>query len=143
MSLKKLGQKAKKVNIQLLALKEAQANSELIAELNRQQLTVGENSKGQDVGKYVSPRYAQFKKRIGSQAPSGIVDLKLSGNLYEKIKVGILPTQILINSLVDYSKYQVKRYGKEIFNLQDDNWEEIEFKVLIETRKKYIKSIGL
>lgn len=143
MSLKKLGQKAKRINIQLLALKEAQANSELIAELNRQQLTVGENSKGQNVGEYVSSRYAQFKKRIGSQAPSGIVDLKLSGNLYAKINAVITPTTINISSTVPYDIYQEKRYGKEIHSLQDQNWEEVEFKVLIGTRKKYLKAIGL
>lgn len=126
-----------------LALKEAQANSELIAELNRQQLTVGENSKGQNVGKYVSPRYASFKKRIGSQAPSGIVDLKLSGNLYKKIQAKITPTTITIASTVPYDIYQEKRYGEEIHKLQDQNWEEIEFKVLVETRKDYLKAMGL
>ena len=143
MSLKKLGQKAKRINIRLLALKEAQANSELIAELNRQQLIVGENSKAQDVGQYVSSRYASFKKRIGSLAPSGVVDLKLSGNLYKGIKATITPTAITIKSDVDYDKYQERRYGETIHDLQDQNWEEVETKVLLDTISKYIKTMGL
>ena len=53
MSLKKLGQKAQRINIRLLALEEVKANSGLIAELNRQQLTVGENSNGQNVKKAI------------------------------------------------------------------------------------------
>jgi hypothetical protein len=142
-SLKKLGQKAERINIQLLALKEAQANSELIAELNRQQLTVGENSKAQDVGQYVSPRYASFKKRIGSQAPAGVVDLKLSGNLYKGIGAKVTPTLIEIKSTVPYDIYQEKRYGDTIHKLQDQNWEEVETKVLVGTIKKYVKLMGL
>jgi hypothetical protein len=126
-----------------LALKEAQANSGLIAELNRQQLTVGENSKGEDVGIYKSPRYAAFKRRIGSQAPGGVVDLKLSGDLYKGIKATVAPTTITIKSEVPYDKYQERRYGKEIHDLQDQNWEEVETKVLVGTIKEYIKFMKL
>jgi len=143
MSLQKLAQKAKRINIMQLALKEANANSELIADLNRQQLIVGENGNGQDVGVYKSKRYASFKKRIGSIAPSGIVDLKLSGNLYKEIKARITPATITINSSVPYDKYQEQRYGDEIHTLQDQNWEEVEFKVLVETRNKYLKAMSL
>jgi len=126
-----------------LALKEAQSNSELIADLNRQQLVVGENGDGRDVGVYKSPRYASFKKRIGSIAPTGIVDLKLSGDLYKEITATITPANITIESKVSYDKYQEKRYGEEIHQLQDQNWEEVEFKVLIETRDKYLKALSL
>ena len=62
MSLQKLGQKARKINIQLLALKEAQANSELIAELNRKQLEIGENADKKEVGRYTSTPYANLQQ---------------------------------------------------------------------------------
>lgn len=143
MELEKLGKKAKTINIDQIALKNAKANSGLISDLNRQQLTVGENSKGQDVGQYTTARYASFKKRIGSQAPVGVPDLKVSGNLYEKIFTEVSPQTITINTKAEYGKYNEKRYGKEIFNLQDQNWEEIEFKVLVATREQYLKQLGL
>lgn len=139
----KIAQRAKQTNVMQLALKEARNNSGLIADLNRQQLVVGENSRGQRIGRYTTPRYSAFKKRIGSQAPLGVPDLKLSGRLHKEIEANITPTKITIESKVPYDIFQERRYGKEIHNLQDQNWEEVEFKVLIETRKEYLDKIGL
>ena len=143
MDLQQLGRKAKAINIFGMALDNAKANSELISELNRQQLTVGENSKGEKIGEYSTQRYSDFKKRIGSQSPFGVPDLKVSGNLYKELKTTVTEKDITINSSVDYSKYQEIRYGKNIYDLQDQNWEEIEFKILTETIKDYVKEIQL
>ena len=143
MSLVTLGKKAQRIDIQKLALEEVKANSGLIAELNRQQLTVGENSKGKRIGKLVSDPYARSKKSRGGQAPFGVPDLNLFGNLYKKTQAKITPTTITITSTVPYDIYQEKRYGEEIHQLQDQNWEEVEFKVLVETRDKYLRAMSL
>ncbi|MBT3206949.1 MAG: hypothetical protein HN347_01230 [Bacteroidetes bacterium] len=141
--LRELAARAKTINVQELALKVAQQNSGLIKERVQQQLIVGENEDGQEVGRYKSERYANFKQRIGSLAPSGVVDLKLSGELQNKLKVGIFPTQYLINSLIDYSKYQIQRYGKKIYGLQKENSEDIKFKNSIGIATEYKRLLGI
>jgi hypothetical protein len=141
--LKELAEKAKRIDVDKLALDVAKANSGLIKTRVQEQLTVGENGEAQDVGKYKSNRYARMKQSIGSQAPFGIVDLKLSGKLHENIKVGIFPTQVLVNSLVDYAKYQISRYGKSIFELQESNQEDIKFKNSNDIIKEYSRQLGL
>ena len=85
MSLLKLAQKARQINIQELALSIAEKNSGLIDKRIVEQLTVGENGEGGKVGLYKSPYYSSLKSRMGSLAPSGVVDLKLSGRLHKGI----------------------------------------------------------
>jgi hypothetical protein len=115
----------------------------LIVELNQQQLRIGENAFGQDVGKYKSDRYADLKKRIGSQAPNGVPDLLFSGKLYKEMFVKFEDKQYFTDSKVEYAKFQKERYGESIFDLQKQNEEEIEFKGVNELIELYKKAIGV
>jgi len=141
--LRELGQRARKINVHGLALDNAKANSELINELIRQQLTMGENSDGARVGSYVSSRYADFKKRIGSQSPLGVPDLKLSGDLFKGLKTTFKQDMFTTECSVSYSDIQEKRYSDKIYKMQDTNAEEVEYKVLNATIKQYTKAMGL
>ena len=141
--LRELAAKAKTINVHGLALDNAKANSELINELIRQQLTVGENSDGNKIGTYTTSRYAAFKKRIGSLAPLGVPDLKLSGDLFKGLKTVFKQDMFTTESSVSYSKYQEQRYTDKVYRLQEQNAEEIEFKVLNATIKEYVKAMGL
>lgn len=141
--LKELAEKAKRIDVDKLALSVAQANAGLILERQKQQLTVGENSNGNDVGKYKSNRYARFKSSIGSQAPFGIVDLKVSGQLYDKLETKITEKDYSIDSKVSYSKYQIDRYGANIYGLQEENQQDVQHRNSIDIVKEYSNQLGL
>ena len=143
MSLLKLAQKARQINIQQLALNVVKKNSGLIDKRIQEQLTVGENGDGLKVGYYKSPYYASLKSRIGSLAPNGVVDLKLSGNLHNGIKTDIKGSTYNTDSSVSYSKVQKERYGNKIYELQKENSEDIKFKNSIDIIKEYTKKLGL
>lgn len=142
MSLLKLAQKARKINVRDLALQIARQNAGLISNRVQQQLTVGEAGDGRIVGKYKSPYYARLKARISS-APSGVVDLKLSGSLHKGLNTDISKSKFETNSSVDYSKYQIDRYGKRIYELQKDNKEDIKFKNSFDTVKEYSRLLEI
>jgi len=141
--LRELAEKAKKIDLQKLALQVAQANAELIPESVRNQLDVGKNGDGYNVGKYTTRYYSNYKQRRGSNAPWGVVDLKLSGELYRMLDVTISEKDFKVESFVDYSKYQLQRYGKEIYELQKDNQKTIRDKNSVDIVKEYSSQLGL
>ena len=141
--IQELAKKAKAINVRELALQILRENEELINSRIREQLIVGENGKGQDVGKYKSSYYARFKKRIGSQAPLGTVDLKLSGELHDKLFTEFKDFKTETDSKVEYSKYQKKRYGKTIYEPQKSNQKDFEFSASKKIIEAYYKKLGL
>jgi len=124
---RELAKRTKRINIRQLALLVARSNSELIADNVREQLSAGKAGDGAAVGIYSSLPYAKRKSRISS-APFGVVDLKLSGDLYANLKVDISPTNVLVDSTVSYSKYQIKRYGKRVYENTTINAEKVKSK---------------
>ena len=143
MSLLALAKKAQKINVEKLALDITKKNSGLVSKRIEGQLKVGESGDGGKIGLYKSIRYASFKSRIGSLAPSGTVDLKLSGNLYKGINTVVSANSYTTDSSVSYSNVQVDRYGKKIYELQKDNSEDIKFKNGVDTIAAYEKLLGL
>ncbi len=138
-----IAERAKKIDVQKLALEIVKLNSGLIKTRLQEQLTVGENGESRDIGKYKSNRYSRLKRAIGSQAPFGIVDLKYTGLLYEKITVKVSDKEVISDSLVPYSKYQIQRYGKSIYDIQDENSKDIAFKNNAAFVEAYNKLLGL
>ena len=141
--LKELAEKAKRIDVKELALQVAKANEGLILQRQKQQLTVGEKADGSDIGTLKSDIYARRKKQRGGSAPFGVPDLKFSGKLYEGLNVNITPAEYNVDSSVSYSKYNVKRYGKNIYGLQKDNSEDIKFKNSQDIVGLYKKELGL
>jgi len=140
--LRELAQKAKIINIRQLALTIAKRNSELIADNIRSQLSAGKSGDNTAVGIYSSLHYANRKAKI-SKAPFGVVDLKLSGDLYEGITVDLSYPKVTIDSTVDYSKYQIERYGKSIYENNTANQEKVRNKNSIDIVREYSKVLGL
>jgi hypothetical protein len=67
---------------------------------------------------YASESYAQFKKSIGSQAPMGIVDLKLTGDWAEgKYMEQIGDGVFHIRSRDEKDKQLMGKYGEDIHDL--------------------------
>jgi hypothetical protein len=141
--LKELAEKAKRIDVEGLALQVAKVNAELIPTAIRGQLTEGKNGDGSSVGRYTTPYYSNYKQKRGSQAPWGVADLKLSGKLYEMLDVEIKPTEFKVDSFVDYSKYQIDRYGNKIYQLQKQNQQNIQRQNSVDIIKEYSRQLGL
>ena len=141
--LKEMAKKAKAINVKELALQVARANEGLISKRVREQLTVGENAKGQNIGRYKSERYARLKQNMGSQSPFRVPDLKLSGKLHKGLFADIKPKGFEVGSQVDYSKYQIQRYGSEIYGLQKEAQKDIRFRNSVDIVKAYSERLGL
>jgi len=114
--LRELAAKAKTINIEQLVQQVVEANAGLIADNVREQLKQGKAGDEKVVGIYEGLWYAKKKSKMNS-LPFGTVDLKLSGSLYDEIFVKITKTQVKVDSLVSYSKYQIERYGAKALGL--------------------------
>jgi hypothetical protein len=139
---RELAQRAKRINVEQLALGVAISNSGLIADNIRDQLSVGKSGDNAAVGIYSSLPYARLKSRT-SKAPFGVVNLKLSGDLYDKIFVKITPTKVETGSNVSYSKYQIDRYGKRIYENTPENSGKVKDKNSRDIARAYSKLLGL
>jgi len=140
--LRELAAKAKTINIKQLAQLVVKTNAELIVDNVREQLTKGISGSGAAVGIYSSLRYATMKSRI-SKAPYGIVDLKLSGALQAELFPEVTNTTVKVDSTVDYSKYQISRYGDKIYDNTKKNSEEVSNINSARAVKEYAKVLGL
>jgi hypothetical protein len=139
---RELAKRAKRINIEQLALSVAKSNSGLIADNIREQLSVGKAGDNAAVGVYSSLPYANRKARI-SKAPFGSVDLKLSGRLYDEIFVDLSLNKVETGSKVDYSKYQVKRYGQRVYENTPENSGKVRDRNSRDIARNYSKALGL
>lgn len=99
--------------------------SEVITGMNKEQLSIGLDSQGNQLQDYVQESYAGFKVDVvGSEAPLGTPDLKLTGNFYDGFKIILSNTTITITS-DDIKTLDLEgKYG-DIFGLQNDKLTEL------------------
>jgi hypothetical protein len=140
---RELAKKAKAINVSKLALSVAKANVGLITDNVIDQLDVGIAGDGGLVGNYTTDYYSRFKRRSGSNAPFGVVDLKVTGALYKGLRTDIKGTSVITDSKVSYSKYQIDRYGNRIYENTKSNQEEVKDKNSIGIVAEYSKALGL
>ena len=140
--LRELAQKAKTIDITKLVQQVVEANAELISDNVREQLTVGKSGSGASVGIYSSLWYANMKSKI-SRAPFGNVDLKLSGSLYDELFTKVTGKKVETDSKVSYSKYQIERYGGEIYENTKENQQEVSEVNTRQSVRNYQKALGL
>lgn len=69
-----------RANLVQLGIDTMVENEAEIIDLNTSQVEQGLSSEGGILGEYENDNYAAFKQSIGSKAPAGIVDLKLTGD---------------------------------------------------------------
>jgi hypothetical protein len=141
--LRELAQKAKTINVERLAQQVAKANVGLITDNVIDQLDIGIAGDGASVGKYSTNYYSRFKRRLGSNAPFGIVDLKVTGDLYKGLRTTIKGDKVETDSKVSYSKYQINRYGKRIYENTNENKKEVRAKNSADIISGYSKALGL
>jgi hypothetical protein len=93
-------------------------------DLNRDQMSKGENRTETPIGRLKSPKYAARKKAKGGKAPIGSVDLKDRGDYYENLKKIVSDKFVEVRS-GDPDKIKVDgikaKYGEQHLNLSEAN----------------------
>ena len=95
-------------------------SEEELLDLLRSQLSIGEKGDGQ-MPAYVSEKYAEYKQKIGSKAPKGITDLKLTGAFQDKLRLIMTKTGGRVRSYDKKKSDLQNKYGVEIFELNAEN----------------------
>lgn len=81
-----------------------------------QLFTLGQDSNAQSLGSYAeSTKRIKIRKR----QPIDRVTLKDTGAFYESITVIATDKEVIIETSIEYAKWLVNRYGKEILGIQD------------------------
>ena len=102
-------------------------DKEQIIDLNVSQIEHGIAPDGNKIGEYASDAYASFKQSIGSQAPKGDVDLKLSGDFisgfYGEPYFGSSPefSGLFENSKDSKTSKLESKYSGKIFGIAPEN----------------------
>jgi hypothetical protein len=121
MYLSKLAANAKALIPLELFAEVIEENKEYIADLNTSQLEKGKDSNDENISPdYLYPEYAKLKMSMGSQAPLGVPNLKLTGEFHEGFfaepgKDG----GIFISSKDSKTGKLTKKYSTNIFGLMD------------------------
>jgi len=93
-------------------------------DLNRDQMSVGENRTETPIGRLKNPAYASRKKSKGGKAPFGSVDLDNTGNYYKNLKKTVNKKFVNVFT-ADPDKEKVEsikaKYGENHLNLSEKN----------------------
>lgn len=125
MNLIEFHKKLRSIDVESLMDRAVLANSEEIIDANTGQLSVGLDATGDFFGEYKDSNYAQFKQSIGSKAPMGVVDLKLTGAFYEGFNIQVEGEGYRVTSRDGKTSDLVSKYGREIFGLTEDSKENL------------------
>lgn len=106
-------------------------NSAEIIDMNVSQLEEGIGSDGAQVGEYASDEYSKLKQSMGSKAPLGIVDTKLTGSFHEGfytetyIGSNLGSSGLFINSRDNKTESLEGKYSN-LFGISPDNTDEVQ-----------------
>jgi hypothetical protein len=93
-------------------------SSPQIIDSQAEQMSLGQSSiDNVFIGQYQSPEYAAMKVSIGSIAPYGQVDLKLTGDFQHGLELINGTDSIMVQSSDSKNDELIGRYGDEIFGL--------------------------
>lgn len=106
----------KSLDIQKISVESLEETTAARIEANKDQMAKGLNPQGGIIGIYASRQYAAFKQALGSQAPFGIVDLKLTKAFIQGIKSSISGGSISTDSTDPKSAELQGKYGN-VFGL--------------------------
>jgi len=90
-------------------------NSKQLEDAQRDQMSIGKNALGNNIGRLKNQGYANRKKANGGKAPLNIADLKNTGEFYRGVKASATNTVFTLTSTDDTKPYLIKRYTDEIF----------------------------
>ena len=120
-TLKELRTKFNANNLLKIFNESIKETEEVAIDLLRSQLSAGESGDGGQMPSYSSKYYARYKQRIGSEAPFGVVDLKLTGAFYSGFYLRRTAKGFIIRSKDKKNNKILQRYGSEVLELNDEN----------------------
>lgn len=113
-------------NLNKVANKAIDENLAVMADMNREQLTLGVNAEGGEVGAYRSESYARLKKSIGARAPFGIPDLKLTGDFHSGIFAKRLGSELKFGGTDSKTSMLIEKYDNgPLLGLTTENQAEV------------------
>lgn len=114
-------------------------NESEIIDAQVQQMREGFNSNGEIIGEYQNPEYAKAKKAMGSIAPYGIVDLRLTSSFQNQIKMQVTNDAIKLDSDDEKDVTLINWYGRKIFGLTPERLGEINQKSILPSYLKRLR----
>jgi len=138
-----LYQKMQSVNYDKLIAIAVVSNEKNILILQKDQLRKGETKDGSEISPKYSRGYYSWKRKQGTyRAKKGTPDLYLTGRFSDKMFVDV-NSDVKIDSLDSKRNKLVYKYGKGIFDLQENNLLKIQSKVGSSFIKEYKRHLGL
>ena len=99
--------------------------TDVITGMNKEQLSIGKDAQGSTLADYASESYAGFKVDVvGSEAPLGTPDLKVTGAFYDGFKIILDDTTLTITS-EDIKTLELEGHYGDIFGLQPAKLDEL------------------
>jgi len=109
--------------------------------LNQQQLEIGKDANNSTLAAYAEPYYALFKKNeMGSKAPLGIPNLKLTGAFFDGFTIITDSKKIVITSK-DLKTLQLEGQYGDIFGLTPEHLDELAIRYILPGLQKSLKLI--
>jgi hypothetical protein len=130
MFISELANNAKALDPLKLFAESVEENKEYIVDLNTGQLGKGRDSKNASLFPYANDDYAKFKKSIGSEAPLGTPNLKLTGEFWSGFNVKTDKEGLVISSTDSKSEKLKSGYGEDIFGLTDESKKDLKTMLL-------------
>mgnify|MGYP006362278939 CR=1 FL=1 len=110
-----------KKNVKASVIEAFNSNSEEWAELNRSQLEKGYTKKGERIGEYQNPLYADVKNRMNPKAGYGNWDFKYTGAFYDSIYANAKGNNIITTASDFKLPILEKKTGKDALGLNEEN----------------------
>lgn len=117
------------------------SNKEEVVDANVDQIERGIAPDGGYIGEYRSDDYAKYKQSIGSKAPSGRVDLKLSGDFISGINADPTNEGLRLDSSDYKTDHLEQKYDGRIFGLTQKSKQDLAPQIVGEFIKKFKNGI--
>jgi len=106
-------------------------NDKELEDAQRDQMSVGQNALGNNIGRLKNQGYAKRKKAAGGKAPLNIADLKNSGDFYRGIKASANRTTLTITSTDNKKDLLITKYTDEIFGYNTTTFTKVKDLILV------------
>ena len=106
-------------------------NDKELEDAQRDQMSVGQNSLGKNIGRLKNQGYANRKKASGGKAPLNVADLKNSGDFYRGIKASATKTVFTLTSTDSKKDLLIQKYSDEIFGYNQKTFTKVKDLILV------------
>jgi len=106
-------------------------NDKELEEAQRDQMSVGKNALGKNIGRLKNQGYANRKKAAGGKAPLNVADLKNSGDFYRGVKASATKTVFTLTSTDSKKDLLIQKYSDEIFGYNQKTFTKVKDLILV------------